>query len=107
MNKDTLKYVLRQFADRRLPATRPRDLLLPLRSGKVVALVGVRRTGKTFLMFQTMQRLVAEGVPRERIIYLNFEDDRLYPIAPAELDLVLVAHGELYPETLSSGARCI
>lgn len=32
---------------------------------------------------------------RRQIVYLNFEDDRLLPIRPDELDLILRAHEEL------------
>lgn len=40
-------------------------------------LIGMRRTGKTCRMFQRMHELVASGVDRHRILYLNFEDERL------------------------------
>jgi len=101
MNKETLKYVLQQFITRSLPVTRPREIELPLDSNKVVSLVGVRRSGKTFLMFATIQRLLDEGVGRERILYLNLSDDRLFPVVLEDLDLILTAHAELYPETLA------
>lgn len=98
MNSDNLKYVLRQFVERKLPVPRPREMVLPLGSGKVAALTGVRRSGKTFLFFDTIRRLVEKGVDRRSIVYLNFEDDRLHPIAADELDLVLRCLRELYPK---------
>lgn len=98
MNKETLKYVLAQTTTRPLPHAVRRTLELPLDSGKVVTLVGIRRSGKTYLLFATMQRLESQGVDRRRLLYLNFEDDRLLPIQTGELDLILRAHEELYPE---------
>lgn len=98
MNKDALKYVIRQSVDRKLPAVFAREVVLPLTSGKIVALIGIRRSGKTFLMFDAIHRLVAQGVDRRQILYLNFEDDRLYPTYAGELDLILTAHGELFPD---------
>lgn len=98
MDKETLKYVLAQSTTRPLPATVPRALELPLATRKVVALVGIRRSGKTWLLYETIRRLEARGVDRRQLVYLNFEDDRLLPIRPGELDLVLRAHEELYPE---------
>ena len=98
MDKETLKYVLTQSAMRPLPPATPRTLELPLDSNKIVALVGIRRSGKTFLLYETMRRLEARGVDRRQLIYLNFEDDRLLPIDVRELDLILQAHDELYPE---------
>jgi predicted AAA+ superfamily ATPase len=47
-----------------------------------------------------MRRLEARGVDRRQILYLNFEDDRLLPIKTRELDSILRAHEELYPEML-------
>jgi hypothetical protein len=104
VNSDNLKGVLRQFVERPLPQCRARELALPIGSGKVIGLAGVRRSGKTFLFFHTIQRLLAQGIGRPRQIYLNFEDDRLQPLKAGELDLVLRCHRELYPETI--GQRC-
>ena len=60
MNSDNLKYVIRQSVERVLPACKPRELILPAGTGKVVGLAGVRRSGKTFLFFDTIQRLAAQ-----------------------------------------------
>ncbi len=100
MNSENLKYVLRQFVERTLPVCRPRELILPNGTGKVVGLAGVRRSGKTFLFFDAIRRLAEAGVDRRRIVYLNFEDDRLDPIHAQELDLVLRCVRELFPEIL-------
>jgi uncharacterized protein len=75
-----------------------RELSLPTETGKVVALAGLRRTGKTFLFFQAMRHLLERGTPRQRIVYLNFEDDRLQPLEAAQLDLVLRCQRELFAE---------
>lgn len=99
MNSGTIKYVLQEFVERSLPASRPRELVLPTDSGKVIGLAGVRRCGKTFLFFDTIRRLLTQGVDRRRIVYLNFDDDRLQPVQAAELDLVLRCLHELFPET--------
>jgi predicted AAA+ superfamily ATPase len=98
VNKETLKYVFTQSLTRPLPSATPRTLKLPLESDKVVALVGIRRSGKTYLLYETIRRLEATGVDRRQILYLNFEDDRLLPIQIPELDLILRAHDELYPD---------
>jgi predicted AAA+ superfamily ATPase len=104
MTSDNLKGVLQQFVSRPLPQCRARELELPLGTGKVIGLAGVRRSGKTFLFFRTIQRLVEQGVERQRLVYLNFEDDRLQPLRAEDLDLILRCHRELFPETI--GTRC-
>jgi predicted AAA+ superfamily ATPase len=99
VNSDSLKYVLREFAARPLPENRPRELSLPTDSGQVIGLCGVRRCGKTFLFFETIRRLLTQGVDRRRIVYLNFEDDRLQPVGSAELDLVFRCLREVFTDT--------
>lgn len=96
VNSDGLKFVLQEFANRQLPQGQDREQELPTDTGKVIGLCGVRRSGKTFLFFQAMRRLLARGVHRHRILYLNFEDDRLHPIKATELDLVLRCQRELF-----------
>jgi predicted AAA+ superfamily ATPase len=100
MNSDNLKYVVRQSVERKLPQTIPREIKLPVGTGKVVGLAGVRRAGKTFLFFHAMRLLLESGVPRDRMLYLNFEDDRLQPIREGDLDLVLRSFRELYPNSV-------
>ncbi|MEK7852269.1 MAG: AAA family ATPase, partial [Planctomycetota bacterium] len=100
MDSDNLKYVIRQFVERVLPACKPRELVLPTGTGKVVGLAGVRRSGKTFLFFDAIRRLATQGVERRQIVYLNFEDDRLHPILAENLDMVLRCWHEVFPETI-------
>lgn len=98
MNKETLKYILASALERPPSRVTARDLRPPLDSGKPVVLLGIRRCGKTFILYETMQRLVAKGVDPRCLIHLNFEDDRLLPIRADELDLILRAHAELHPD---------
>lgn len=100
MTSDNLKYVIRQFAERVLPACKPREIVLPIGTGKVVGLAGVRRSGKTFLFFDTIQRLTTQGVDRRKILYLNFEDDRLHPIRVKDLDMILRSWHEVFPNVV-------
>ena len=104
MTSDNLKYVLRQFVERALPVCRPRELALPMGTGKIIGLAGVRRSGKTFLFFDAIRRLAAQGVDRRRMVYLNFEDDRLQPIKTAEL-VVTVADGNNGPTGMVAHPR--
>jgi predicted AAA+ superfamily ATPase len=46
-------------------------------AGKATVLIGMRRVGKTFSLFQYLNSLRAQGVPMESILFLNLEDDRL------------------------------
>ncbi len=50
--------------------------------------VGIRRTGKSFMMFQKIKNLRESGVSLERILYINFEDERLLGISKDDLNLI-------------------
>jgi uncharacterized protein len=62
-----------------LPPLTLRDVSVPQLPGIATALVGMRRVGKSYLLYQEMQRLIAAGTPRSSILTLNLEDDRLGP----------------------------
>jgi predicted AAA+ superfamily ATPase len=75
-----------------LPALTPRRVKLPWLPRKVDAIVGMRRSGKTWLMFQRMRELVEAGAPREDLLYINFEDERLGEVTAAHLSKIVEAH---------------
>lgn len=102
MNSDDLKYILHQFSERKLPTPFQREIKIPQNTGKIIGLTGPRRCGKTFLFFDLIQQLINEGVSRENIVYLNFEDDRLYPFKEGDFDLILRSLRELFPKTAST-----
>lgn len=58
--------------------------------------VGLRRAGKSYLMYQQIQHLLREGHSIEEILYFNFEDDRLINLSVEDLDLIKVCYEELY-----------
>ena len=57
--------------------------------------VGVRRAGKSFLMFQRMQDLLAKGKSWNDMLYINFEDDRLYGFDVHDFDTILTVDKEM------------
>ena len=76
--KERLTAVMREFYHDGIPAgIVPRDVeyVEKLRASTVVK--GMRRTGKTFVTYERMSRLISEGVPLGRIVHVNFDDERL------------------------------
>lgn len=59
-------------------------------------LVGLRRAGKSYLLYQRAQELIASGHKPEEILYFNFEDDRLEKLQLSDLDLIKQAYEEMY-----------
>ena len=51
--------------------------------------VGIRRTGKSYLMYQQIHKLMNDGIPLSQIIYVNFEDERLLEIGVDDLNTLL------------------
>lgn len=64
-------------------------------SKQVLSIAGPRRSGKTYLCFQIIKRL-RQQTPAENILYINFEDERLYPLNGNELSILLEVYEELY-----------
>ena len=60
-------------------------------------LVGLRRSGKSYLLYQQIRSLIASGHSREEILYFNFEDDRLEDMSLKDLDLIKTCYEELFP----------
>ncbi len=59
--------------------------------------VGLRRAGKSYLMFQHIQSMIKSGKATiEDILYINFEDERISSIQMEELNLLLESYRELY-----------
>jgi len=58
---------------------------------------GIRRAGKSYLLYQHIQHLIKTGIiTAEDVLYVNFEDERISSIRVDELDLFLVCYKELY-----------
>ncbi|MDW7710820.1 MAG: ATP-binding protein [Deferrisomatales bacterium] len=77
MTDDVLDFLLSDFQERPLPELVPRDLHIPAVPRKAVTLIGMRRSGKTYALYDLMRRLLHSGVAKRRFFYLNLEDERL------------------------------
>lgn len=71
---------------------------LPLDGRDIITIPGVRRCGKSSRMELAINDLLKRGVPRERILWIGFDDERFAQMTASELDLILEAYRELQPE---------
>ena len=62
-------------------------------------LVGLRRAGKSFLLYQQVQHLLKRGHDIKEILYFNFEDDRIDFMELGDLNLIKVCYEEMYETT--------
>ena len=51
--------------------------------------VGIRRTGKSYMMYQQIHNLMNDGISSLQIVYVNFEDERLLEIGVDDLNTIL------------------
>ncbi|HCM59035.1 MAG TPA: ATP-binding protein [Bacteroidales bacterium] len=58
--------------------------------------VGIRRAGKSYLLYQRMQQLLTKGIDWDEMLYVNFEDERLTGMSAADLNILLEVHLEVY-----------
>ena len=96
--KDVLKSIFKEFAENLPLQVKSRNIDLPVNSGKIITVTGVRRGGKTSVMLDSINKIIESNVGYERILFLNFDDDRL-DFKTKEFDVIIQAFKELYPET--------
>ena len=89
--------LIKDFHERPLPDLIDRDLSLkPPSTKKAITIIGPRRAGKTYFLFNNMLRL--KNVNRTEMLYVNLEDDRLLPLHLKDLDQLLKTYYEIYPQ---------
>ncbi|MBQ0156121.1 MAG: ATP-binding protein [Bacteroidales bacterium] len=57
--------------------------------------VGLRRVGKTYILYQRLNQLLRDGVDRKDILFVNFEDERLSEMQAEDLNSILEVHYEM------------
>jgi hypothetical protein len=98
MKKDTAIEIIQDFIERPLPNLTERDMrMAPPKAGKAISIIGPRRAGKTYYLFDLMRRF--SDVAKSEKLYLNLEDDRLIPLGLEDLGAFLETYYEMYPES--------
>jgi len=98
MNKDLIKQVIienHEFINK--VELIERELFIENEGNYVF--VGSRRAGKTYCIFQIIKNLIRTGTPIERILYINFEDERLLELKLEDLNLIIDCFKELFNTT--------
>lgn len=94
--KTKLKYVFVEWQENELPGFRRRHKTLRLDMPHVEDILGVRRCGKTYFMYQLVSSLIESGIPKTNIVYINLDDDRLLPLNGDELRMLVDTYKEFY-----------
>ena len=96
--KTTLRELFSDFYETPIPEMTPRRVVIPEVPHCATVVLGMRRTGKTFLLYQRMNELLASGVPKERMLHVNFEDDRLMGMTADDLRYVPDVYYQMFPD---------
>ena len=88
MNRDTLKQIMIDQKETYLNNTIITRQYI-LEENVNYCFVGIRRTGKSYLMYQQIKQLESKGVPLSQIVYVNFEDERLLETKVTDLNTIL------------------
>lgn len=81
-----------------LPKFTRRDVQLPAIRGKAVAVIGMRRTGKSTFLWQVISDRLSGGTIRESLLYFSFEDERLAGMKVTDLQILVDEYYRLYPK---------
>lgn len=106
MNEDwrmMYESILAEYLDFKLPHFIPRTscklaLHKPAQNNLISVLVGVRRSGKTFYLYQLVAELLKKGIARETILHLSLDDDRFRPYKEHMLSTLLDEYFAMVPK---------
>jgi hypothetical protein len=95
MTKDFIKALIAEYQNL-IPTIELVDRNYQFEANLNYVLVGLRRAGKSYLLYQQMQRLIREGHNIKEFLYFNFEDDRINSLLLEDLDLIKTCYEEMY-----------
>ncbi|MEW5896622.1 MAG: ATP-binding protein [Nanoarchaeota archaeon] len=98
MEKDLFKKLIVEWLERKLPELIERDLKFKP-AEDITAVIGPRRVGKTYFMFQIIKELLKK-TSKEGILFIDFEDNRLTGLKANKLDDLFLVHKELSEQEL-------
>jgi len=106
MMRDVLKQKLADALVAQPPNSTAREVRLPAVARKALAVVGMRRVGKSTLLWQQLAARLQAAVPRNQLALLNFEDERLAGIVATDLSWLWDEYCRLVPSA-RDGRSCL
>ncbi len=99
ISKEDIKKVLVEWESRQFPEIKEREIKINLHPSEIVSLVGVRRSGKTFLLLWIAKNLL-QSHSREEVLYVNFEHELLEGVDARDVRKIFETHAELYGKSV-------
>lgn len=103
LEKERIAEIILDFQRTELPQLFERELKVSLEIPikRAIVILGPRRGGKTYYLYLLIKKLLVQGIKKERILYINFEDPKLVDISFKDLPLFLDVFYEIYPQNKS------
>ncbi len=93
--KNIFKQIISDFHESEVKIWKERDINIPLDTKKIISIIWPRRSWKSYLLFNTINKLLKDLIEKTNIVYINFEDERIN-IDGSELQIIIDAYLELY-----------
>jgi uncharacterized protein len=103
ITSDLLRLKLAEALTTPPPTLTRRDIRVPGIPGKALAVIGVRRGGKTSFLHQRRAVKIAQGHPPESQLILGLEDERLVGMSAMDLGWMLEEHARQFAAIRESG----
>lgn len=86
ITKEKWGELIKDFHSKKLPETYSREINIPLEKpiNRAISIIGPRRAGKTYIMFNLIKKLLKK-YKKESVLYLNFERAGLRPLNSNDL----------------------
>jgi hypothetical protein len=98
ISRDLLRLKLAESLAAKTPVLTRRDIRLPGIRGKALAIIGVRRGGKTSFLMQCRADRIGQGLPPAGQLLLSIEDERLAGLTVTDLGWLLEEHARQFPD---------
>ncbi|BAB67096.1 ATP-binding protein [Sulfurisphaera tokodaii] len=94
--EEGIKSFIAEWLTAGLPKLLEREVTLPVDKDYIITVTGGRRSGKTYLLYQTIKKIIEGRIATfDEILYVDFEDYRLRGISVKDLDKIIKAFIEL------------
>lgn len=98
MNIETLKSIIVEGQEM-LPRIELVTRIFEFEQNARYVFVGVRQSGKSYLLYQRALQLIAKGTDVRRMLFINFDDERLIGMKADMLDMILQAYKSMFDIT--------
>ena len=100
INREKWTEIIKDFHEKGVPDLIERGIDIPTETPlrRAISIIGPRRAGKTYVMFQLIKKLLRDKIDMNRILYVNLEKTDLEGADIRDLDGLIRTYYEIYPE---------